>query len=128
MLIRRDTTHTLTQCWYSRTHVPAGRKELWSDGYHHSLCRHCERPIKSSGKKSWVLADGIDLDDLADRAVTRFICVTSDADGMIVARHLIPKDWDDAAVQVRFEQVLADCKEQDPGGALSVRLIGGHPR
>ncbi len=128
MLIRRDPTHTLTQCWYSRSHVPAGRKELWADGYHHSLCRYCERSIKSSGKKSWVLADGIDLDDLADRAGTRFICVTSDADGMIVARHLIPKDWDEEAVQARLAHVVADCSTQDPSGGLSVRLIGGHPR
>lgn len=100
---------------------------LWEDGHHHSQCRYCERPIKSSGKKSWVLADGLDLDDLADRAGTRFICVTSDADGMIVARHLIPNDWDQAAVQARFQQVQADCNLDDPSGGLSVRIIGGHP-
>lgn len=128
MLIKPATSHTLTQCWYSRTHVPAGRKERGEGDTLMSTCRYCERPIRSHGGKSWVLADAVDLDELGSRSRIRYICVTNVADGMIVARYVIPPDADEACTKAQLEAFSESHGANEPGSGLVVQLKGGPQR
>lgn len=128
MLIRPQTSQTLTQCWYTRMHQPVTRKARGEGGMLLSVCRHCQRAIHSHGGKSWTLADGIDLDELASHSRIRYICVTSVDDGMIVARYPIDRDADEVAVQARIEEVIDRHEAKEPGSGLEVKLMGGPTR
>jgi hypothetical protein len=125
MTVRPATSMTLTHCWYTLVHHPGSRRTRSEAGVLHALCRHCDRPIKSQGGKSWTLADGVDLDELAERSSVRFICVTSVADGLVIARYPIGSDLDDAAVKVRIQEVSVRHGASEPGAGLDVRLMGG---
>lgn len=128
MLIKPATSHTLTQCWYTRTHVPTSRKEKGEGDVVMSICRYCERQIRSHGGKSWVLADGVDLDELASRSHIRYICVTNVADGLIVARYVIAPDADDASTKAQIETISESHAANVPGSGLVVQLKGGPRR
>ncbi len=128
MQIKPATSHTLTQCWYTRTHLPSARKDKGGGDVVTSLCRYCERPIRSHGGKSWVLADGVDLDELASRSRIRYICVTNVADGMIVARYVMAPDADDASTTAQLETISESHGANVPGSGLVVQLKGGPQR
>jgi hypothetical protein len=115
----------MTQCWYTRSHIPTASRRRDEDGTLYSKCRHCERPIRSHGGKSWTLADGIDLDELATHSHIRYICVTDVSEGQIVARYVLEADLDDKAVQARCEEVIEKHGAAEPGSGLEVRVIGG---
>lgn len=125
MLIRPATSNTLTQCWYTRMHQPTAQKSRDEDGTLHSICRHCLRPIRSLGGKSWRLADGVDLDELAARSNIRYICVTSIADGMVIARYPVDGQADDGAIAAQLENVIATHDARAAGCGLDVRVMGG---
>lgn len=125
MLIRPATSQTLTQCWYTRIHLPVAHKSREEDGALHSICRHCLRPIRSHGGKSWRLADGVDLDELAARSTIRYICVTSIADGMVIARYPIDGTADEGEIAARLEQVVTAHDARAMGSGLDVRVMGG---
>lgn len=125
MLIRPATSNTLTQCWYTRIHLPVAQRSREEDGALHSICRHCLRPIRSHGGKSWRLADGVDLDELAARSTIRYICVTSVADGMVIARYPVDGSADDDAIATRLEEVIATHDAKAVGSGLDVRVMGG---
>ncbi|MBF9151373.1 hypothetical protein [Novosphingobium jiangmenense] len=125
MLIKPATSHTLTQCWYTRMHHPGHGRTRDEAGVLHAYCRHCARPIRSQGGKAWTLADGIDLDELATRSSIRFICVTSVADGMVIARYPLDREADDAAVKARMTEIVAFHHADEAGSGLDVRLMGG---
>jgi hypothetical protein len=93
-----------------------------------SICRHCQRAIHSHGGKSWTLADGIDLDELASHSRMRYICVTSVDDGMIVARYPIDRDANEATIQLRIDEVNERHNAKEPGSGLEVKLMGGPTR
>ncbi|NLR69890.1 hypothetical protein HGI47_03230 [Novosphingobium sp. ERN07] len=71
------------------------------------------------------MADGVDLDELANNSGIRYICVTSVADGMVIARYMIDRNASDAAVKARLEDVMATHDAKTPGSGLDVRLMGG---
>lgn len=124
MLIKPATSYTLTQCWYTRTHVPVSRKERDVGDLLASTCRYCERPIRSHGGKSWVLADAVDLDELAAQSPIRYICVTNVADGMVVARYVIEPDADDSTIKARVDAISEAHGAIGPGSGLAVELKG----
>lgn len=128
MLIKPATSHTLTQCWYTRTHVPVSRKERGEGDVLTSTCRYCERPIRSHGGKSWVLADAVDLDELAAQSRIRYICVTNVADGMVLARYLLEQDADDGAIKDKLDAIKQAHGANEPASGLSVELKGGPRR
>ncbi|MGV3511710.1 MAG: hypothetical protein ACO1OX_06860 [Novosphingobium sp.] len=125
MLIKPATTQTLTQCWYTREHKPGHQRTRGDGGITHATCRHCHRPIRSHGGKSWVLADGIDLDELATRSSIRFICVTSLADGLVIARYPLERDADERTVSAKLAEIVARHGAAEAGSGLDVRLMGG---
>lgn len=79
----------LTQCWYTRTHVPAGRKHKEPDGSYSATCRYCHKPITSWNKGAWYPADGFNISKLRDSTSGRCLYVVDVADEFIVARYPI---------------------------------------
>ena len=125
MQIRPDISYTLTQCWYTRSHIPTAAKRRDEHGALISTCRHCERPIRSCGGKSWTLADGVDLDELASHSHVRYICVTSVSEGQIIARYVLEPELDEAAIKARCEAVIEQHGASEPGSGIDVRVMGG---
>jgi hypothetical protein len=93
----------LTQCWYTRTHVPAGRRHKEADGSVTSECRYCHKTITSWAKGAWSLADGFNVSKLRDSTGGRFLYVIDVIDEIIVARYPV-----DAAIGVAELRALKD--------------------
>lgn len=125
MLIRPETSYTLTQCWYTRSHIPTARKRRDDEGALISTCRHCERAIRSQGGKSWVLADGVNLDELASKSQIKYICVTNISEGQVIARYVLVADLDDDAIKAQCDAVIEKHQANEPGSCLDVRVLGG---
>lgn len=125
MLIKPATSHTLTQCWYTRIHQPSPKRWRDREGTLHAACRHCGREVRSQGGKSWALSDGIDLDALSSSSSIRFVCVTNTADGMVVARYPLERDASPEQVEVFIRQITARYEGSTDGASLDVRLMGG---
>ncbi|HEX8055498.1 MAG TPA: hypothetical protein VF481_02450 [Novosphingobium sp.] len=79
----------LTQCWYTRTHVPVGRKHREPDGSYTAECRHCHKQITSWNKGAWYPADGFNISRLRDSTSGRLLYVIDYADEIIVAKYPI---------------------------------------
>ncbi|MBW8752767.1 MAG: hypothetical protein JF595_01230 [Sphingomonadales bacterium] len=79
----------LTQCWYTRIHVPVGRKQRESDGSYTARCRHCHKPITSWNKGAWYPADGFNISRLRDSTSGRLLYVIDVVDELIVAKYPI---------------------------------------
>jgi hypothetical protein len=77
----------LTQCWYTRTHVPAGRKHREPDGSFSAECRHCHKPITSWNKGAWYPADGFNVSKLRDETSGHCLYVVDVFDEVVVARY-----------------------------------------
>lgn len=125
MQIRPAISYTMTQCWYTRSHVPTATRRRDEHGAIISTCRHCERAIRSHGGKSWTLADGVDLDELASHSYIRYICVTDVREGEIIARYVLEAELDDNAVKARCEAVIEKHGAAEPGSGIDVRVMGG---
>lgn len=106
----------LTQCWFTRVHVPRGRKHRQDDGSWTGHCRHCEREIVSWGKNRWYLADGFNVSRLAETSATRFLYLIDTADDFVVARFAVGHLADDAAIAALRES-LAEEYLSGPGSA-----------
>lgn len=88
----------LTQCWFTRAHVPTRSKHKDEDGAWSSHCRHCERRIVSWGKNRWYLADGFNVSRLAETTGTRFLYLIDTADEFVLARFSVSHLKDEAAI------------------------------
>jgi hypothetical protein len=77
----------LTQCWYTRTHVPTGRKHKESDGSYSAECRYCHKPITSWNKGAWYPADGFNVSRLRDSTSGQVLYVVDVVDEFIIARY-----------------------------------------
>lgn len=124
MAVRPSTAATLTQCWYTRTHVPASRKARRSGEFFTSVCRYCQRPIHSESAKHWSLSDGIDLDALAAKSARPFICVKDAFEDVIVARYPIDPDASDDDVAMQLKSIQSQFESASPDRALDYSIIG----
>lgn len=89
----------LAQCWYTRVHVPEGRKHKEADGSHSAACRYCHKPISSWNKGAWYLADGFNVSHLRESTGGRFLYVIDVIDELVVARY--PIDHLSRAAEIR---------------------------
>lgn len=122
MLSKINPSAVIAQCWYMRRHVPDGQR--WrQDGAVHCTCRYCGRPIRSRGQGRWDLADGFDLDAVAEKARTSHFCVVDTIDGMVIARYPVPGGADEAAIAERLAEIKEEHGVEDSGGTLEVRLV-----
>lgn len=111
----------LAQCWYTRTHVPTGRKHKQADGSFSSTCRHCHKPITSWAKGGWYPADGFNIDRLRESTSGRCIYVVDVIDEMIVARY--PIDGLRGAAAIRDFKLSLRTKHGFDDPACTLRLV-----
>ena len=111
----------LTQCWFTRTHVPdyPGRKS--SEGVFRSDCRHCDRPIISWDKKAWHLAEGFNLLSVYSGMDKPFLYLIDTRNDFVVARFPIDHLSFEDEVEEFAEKIRADNAVDDPESALALR-------
>lgn len=114
---------TLSQCWFLRRHVPVGRRRRLEDGTMQCTCRYCQRPIRSLEGQHWELADGFDLDALAQAAPTSHFAVVDRIDEMVVARYPIAADADEQAIAAQLEQIREKHVISPDDDSIEVRLV-----
>ena len=126
MLSKINPSAVVAQCWYMRRHVPEGRRWREPGGIVHCTCRYCGRAIRSRGNGRWDLADGFDLDAVAESGQTSHFCVVDTVDDMVIARYPVPGGADEAAIAERLAEIHAKHGVDESGGALEVRLVQNH--
>jgi len=117
----------LTQCWFTRMHVPEGRAHKEEDGSHTSWCRHCERPIVSWDKARWFLADGFNVTHLAETVGGRFLFVLDTLDEAVIARYPVHDLPDEAAIAAFTAELRERHGIGQPGSALELHDSGATP-
>ena len=97
----------LTQCWFTRVHMPEARPHKDDDGSLNSYCRHCERPIVSWDRQRWFLADGFNVTRLAETVSGRFLVLLDSLEESIVGRWSVQHIEDPAEIEA-FKQALIE--------------------
>ena len=111
----------LTQCWFTRVHVPHGRRHKEEDGSVVSECRYCGKAIASWHKGLWHLADGFNISQLRETTGGRYLTVIDTADDMIVARYPLAGEHDLAAVRTLKDELRRKHGLDRPGCGLELR-------
>jgi hypothetical protein len=111
----------LSQCWFTRTHVPRGRKHKEADGSWSSECRYCGKAITSWGKGSWYPADGFNVSRLRDTTGGRFLYIIDVVDDIVIARYPIDDLEGPAALRAFKEDLRATHGLDQPGCTLELR-------
>lgn len=111
----------LTQCWFTRMHVPshAGRRD--GGGVLRSECRHCDRPIISWDKQAWHLAEGFNLLSVYQGIEKPFLYLIDTRNDFVVARFPIDHLEFEGEVEAFAEQICAENGVNDPDSALALR-------
>lgn len=117
----------LTQCWFTRMHIPESRAQREDDGSHTSWCRHCERPIVSWDKARWFLADGFNVTHLAETVGGRFLFVLDSAEEAVIARYPVQHIADDAGLEAYRQELRARHGIDQPGSGLELHDSGASP-
>jgi hypothetical protein len=111
----------LTQCWYTRTHIPVSRKHKEGDGSYTSECRYCGKAISSWNKGRWYLADGFNVSRLRDATSGRCLYVIDVFDDFVVARYPIDHLESPAAIRAYREELAEKHGLKQPGCTLELR-------
>lgn len=111
----------LTQCWYTRVHVPHGRRYKQADGSVSSDCRYCDKAIASWHKGRWYLADGFNVSQLREAAGGRYLYVIDAADEMVIARYPLGGEQEPAALREFKDELRRKHGLDMPGSALELR-------
>ena len=111
----------LTQCWYTRTHVPASSSRKGSEGVFRSECQHCDRPIISWDKKAWHLAEGFNLLSVYQGMEKPFLYLIDTRNDFVVARFPIDHLETEPEVEALIEQIKAENNVGDPDNDLALR-------
>lgn len=111
----------LTQCWFTRTHLPTGRKHKEEDGSVTSECRYCHKPITSWNKGAWYPADGFNVSRLRESTGARFLYVIDVLDDLVIARYPVGHLEDDSALRA-YKDELRETHDIDRiGSTLQLR-------
>lgn len=114
-------TLALTQCWFTRKHVPERKKFREDDGSWSSTCRHCEREIRSWSKGRWFLADGFNVTRLAEETGTRFLYLFDPGEDFVLHRFPVAHLPDEAAVEAYKLGLRAEYRLDAPGCEVVLR-------
>lgn len=125
-MLSKMTPATVAQCWYMRQHVPEGRRRHEADGVVMCTCRYCQRPIRSRNGGRWDLAEGVDLDGLAEVGKASYFCVIDTLDDMILARYPLPAGADQEVIALRRAEISEKHGVEDSDGVLEVRIVQHH--
>ncbi|MBC2664376.1 hypothetical protein H7F51_02465 [Novosphingobium flavum] len=118
----------LTQCWFTRMHVLAGRAHREEDGSHTGYCRHCERAIVSWDRSRWFLADGFNVTHLAETVGGRFLFVLDSFEEAVIARYPVPEGADAAALEALRKDLAERHSIDRPGSGLELHDSGAPVR
>ena len=108
----------LTQCWYTRNHLPERRTHREEDNSFSSHCRYCGRPISSRNKQSWHLADGFDLTQFKDLKGPRHLYLLDVSDDFVLRRFLISHLDCEEAVEEFKEKLREEYNADAPGSTI----------
>lgn len=111
----------LTQCWYTRNHVPEGRAHREDDDSYTSHCRHCGRPIISRNRQSWRLAGGFDLTQFEVRKGPRHLSLLDTGDDMVIRRFPIGHLDCEEAVEAFKEKLREEYHADAPDSTIVLR-------
>ncbi len=111
----------LTQCWYTRAHVPDGRRRKTGDGAQESHCRHCGKRITSWDGRSWHPADGFNVSRLAETANARFLYLIDVDDDVVIARFLVAHLEGEQAIAAYREELRRQHGLDEPGCTIELR-------
>lgn len=111
----------LTQCWYTRIHVPAYAGRKGAEGVFRSECRHCDRPIISWDKKAWHVAEGFNLLSVYQGMEKPFLYLIDTRNDFVVARFPIDHLETEPEVEALAERIKAENNVGDPENALALR-------
>lgn len=117
----------LTQCWFTRMHLPVGRPYKEEDGSHSSTCRHCERAIVSWDRDRWFLADGFNVTRLAETVGGRFLFVVDSLEAAVIARYPVQHLADEAEIDALKQQLRERHGIDAPGSGLELHDSGASP-
>lgn len=111
----------LTQCWFTRTHLPDSKKHKEDDDSWTSHCRYCGRKIVSWHKGSWSLADGFNVSRLAETTGKRFLYLVDVTDDFVVARFSLGHLEGEEAIEAYKQQLRQEHQVDEPGSGLELR-------
>jgi len=117
----------LTQCWFTRMHIPDGRPYKEADGSHSATCRHCERAIVTYDRERWFLADGFNITHLAETVGGRFLFVLDTLEEAVIARYPVQHLVDEAAIEALKAELKARHGVDEPGSGLELHDSGAKP-
>jgi hypothetical protein len=110
----------LTQCWFTRVHLPEHARERHDDGSITSTCRYCQRSIVTWTKGAWSLADGFNVSRAAELASGRYLTLHDVAADFVVRRFTLGHLPDEDAVQAYKEQLREQFGLDDPQSTLDL--------
>lgn len=111
----------LTQCWFTRTHLPENKKHREEDDSWTSYCRYCGRKIVSWDKSSWSLAGGFNVSRLAETTRTRYLYLVDLGDDFVVARFVVTHLESEEAIEDYKQQLMIEHNVHEPGSGLVLR-------
>ncbi|HEY6870013.1 MAG TPA: hypothetical protein VI199_09695 [Novosphingobium sp.] len=110
----------LTQCWFTRVHIPESRPQKEADGSHSSWCRHCERAIVTWDRQRWFLADGFNVTRLAEEVSGRFLMLLDRGEEAILGRWSVQHIEDPAELEAFKQDLIAQHGIGQPGVSLEL--------
>lgn len=111
----------LTQCWFTRVHVPRRRPLAEEDGSQSATCRHCSRRIVSWAKGSWHLADGFNVTRLAETSAARFLYIVDMLDDVVVRRFPLTHLGTEDDIRAYAAEISHAHGIDEPGSRLALR-------
>lgn len=111
----------LTQCWFTRKHLPDRAKHREDDESWTSHCRYCGQKIVSWNKKRWYPAEGFNVSRLAETSGPRFLYVVDIADDFVVARYPVDHLEDEAAIDAYRQELMEKHEVDESGGDFVLR-------
>lgn len=111
----------LTQCWFTRIHLPTRYRYREEDGSVSSTCRYCHKPVVSWEKDAWSLDTGLNVSRLAQTASGRYLSLYDIAGDFIVHRYPIAHLHDEQAVEAFKDELRAQYRLDEADSTLELR-------
>lgn len=114
------STLALTQCWFTRKHLPNHKPRVRFEGAFYAHCHHCRRPIFSLDGAMWHIDGGFNVDTLGE-AANAFLSVDDPVDGITLARIPIDPAANPDDIAALIEQIRKDYGLDERGNTLVLR-------
>ena len=111
----------LTQCWFTRIHLPERHRHREADGSINSTCRYCHKPIVSWNRDSWTLATGFDVSRLAETASGRHLSLYDREGDFVLHRYPVAHLNDEAAIDAFKDRLRGEYGLDHADSTLELR-------